>query len=36
MDDFHRKARKERKTGASFEAGVMRRKWILHMRFLIS
>jgi len=30
--DFHRKARKERKAGASFDSGFMRRKGISHLR----
>jgi len=30
--DFNRKACRERKAGASFEAVFMRRKWISHLR----
>jgi len=32
LDDFHRKAYKERKAGALFEAVFMHRKWISHLR----
>jgi len=34
--DFNRKARRERKAGASFEAGFMRRKWLSHLRLSAS